>query len=98
MSDIGAADDKRIQAIPFDFLKGSHIYQRGQVSSFQARYGKRMDVELNDLITRSHQSKKLSFCRFQCGIGHHIEQTDMHFPDVLLTGAIWRQYFFTFFT
>ena len=93
MGDIGTADNQGIQAILFDFFKRFVIFINMRLcfrTSFQTRYGKRMDMELNDLITGAHQSKKLSFCRLQCGIGHHIEQADMHFPAILMTGAIRR--------
>ena len=66
-------------------------------TAFQAVYREGVYMKLGNLVACANQPEKLSFGCLQCCIGHHIEQADMHFPNILMTCALRRQYFFTFF-
>ena len=84
---IGTGDDQRIQSLLLDFLHRLVVLidvglRRG--AAFQFRQGKRVHVELRYRVALADQSEKLPLCSRQRRVGHHVQQTDMQFANILL--------------
>ncbi len=56
---------------------------------------KRIDIELGDRVTRPDEPDELTFGRRQCRIGHHVQEADVQFTDVLVPSPLERQHDFT---
>ena len=53
---------------------------------------KRMHEKLRDRIALADQAQELPFGGLERGIGHHVEQADMQFANILLVGMTRRQH------
>ncbi len=57
-------------------------------ATVQFRNGKRINIELGDLVAVAYQVDELLLGSGQGGVRHHVQKADMQFTDVLLLGAI----------
>jgi hypothetical protein len=55
-----------------------------------------MHMKLGDLITGTHQAKKLPFGSFQRCVRHDIQQANVQLTNALMTGAVRGENFFAF--
>ena len=93
VSDIGAADNQRVQAFLADLLERFIVSVDMRLSfraSLHAVNRERMDMKLGDLVAGADQTEKLPFRGFQGGVGHNVQQADMQFAYRLMPGSIRR--------
>ena len=56
----------------------------GRLTARESLDRERMHVKLDDRVCGPDQSEELPLGRLQRGIRHHVQQPDMHLPDVLM--------------
>ena len=61
-----------------------------------ARDGEDVDVELRDAVGVADEAQELAFGRFECAVGHDVQEADVQFADVLLAGAAYVEDFLPF--
>ena len=91
LRDIGAGNDQRVQARLSKVFKLSvvRVNVGGRVrTARQAGNRKRVDVELRDLVAVADKPHVLLLSNGKRGIGHHVQQADMKFSNVLRHGPI----------
>ena len=90
---VGAGDDERVQPLFLDALEGLVVLRHVGLRLGAARElleRKRMHVELRDLVRLAHEPEELAFGGRERGIGHHVQQSDVHLADVLLERDVAR--------
>src|SRR5512139_1843063 len=92
---IGAGDDERIESLLLHLLEAFVILVHMLLSlgaALQLLEGEGMHVELRDLVALAYEAEELPLGRLQRRIGHHVEQSDMEFANILTSVVITRKH------
>ena len=90
LGDIGPGDNEGVQTRVAQVVEVGVIRVNIRLrlgAARQAGDGEGMHVKLHDLVATPHQAHILLFRHHQRRVGHHIEQPDVEFADVLSAGA-----------
>lgn len=91
VGDVGAGDDEGVDTDFLEVVEGGVMLVDvglGVWGAAEAGEGEGVDIELGDLVTVADKAHKLLFGDTEGGIGHHIEEADMEFADILVESVV----------